>query len=143
MTIAAILAAKGAHVATIGPDATIAAAAGQLGAHRIGAIPVVAGHQILGILSERDIVAALPARGAALLDQRVESLMSAPAITCRPEDGVLAALARMTDKRIRHLPVVDVAGRLVGIVSIGDLVKHRISRFEREADEMRAYIQSV
>ena len=142
MTVAAILAAKGSDVATIAGDAQLRDAVDQLGSRRIGALLVVDGGEVSGVLSERDIIYCMREHGAQILDWAVSRAMSAPAITVAPDTEVLAAMALMTQQRIRHLPVVD-GGRLAGIVSIGDLVKHRIDRVEREAEAMRSYIQSV
>ncbi len=142
MNIQAILAAKGRHVSTIGPDLTLAQAVSLLGEKRIGALPVVDNGQVLGILSERDLVYNLRDRGADVLQWPVSKVMTAPAITVDPFTSILTALAMMTRRRIRHLPVIE-GGELVGIVSIGDLVKHRMERIEEEAEAMRAYIQSA
>ena len=142
MTIAAVLGDKGSDVATIPAGEPIRAAVEQLAARRIGALPVVDGEEILGIFSERDVIHCLSANGAEALDWPVSRGMSAPAITAEPTTRVLAALALMTQRRIRHLPVLE-GGRISGIVSIGDLVKHRMERIEAEADAMRAYIQSA
>jgi CBS domain-containing protein len=142
MTIQAILANKGREVATIGPDATLAEAIAKLGEKRIGALPVVEAGEVRGIVSERDVIYCLRDRGADVLHWPVSRVMSAPAITVEPATPVLSALATMTQRRIRHLPVLE-RGELAGIVSIGDLVKHRMERIEEEAEAMRAYIQSA
>jgi CBS domain-containing protein len=142
MTIAAILGGKGHEVVSIGADRTVAEAVKLLTERRIGAAPVLDGDTIAGIFSERDVIHCLEQFGAAALDRTVGQVMTAPAISVEPEESVLAALALMTRRRIRHLPVVD-RGRIVGFVSIGDLVKYRIDRIESEADAMRAYIQAV
>lgn len=142
MTIAAILSSKGSEVATIGADDRVSAAVASLGERRIGALPVVEGDRIVGIMSERDVIYCLRDHGAEVLDWPVSRVMTAPAITGDPSTPVLAALALMTERRIRHLPVVA-GGRLIGIVSIGDLVKHRMDRIEAEAEAMRSYIQSA
>lgn len=142
MTIAAILASKGSEVATIGADDRVNAAVAKLGQHRIGALPVVEGDRIVGIMSERDVIYCLRDHGAEVLDWPVSRVMTAPAITADASTPVLSALAQMTERRIRHLPVVE-GGRLIGIVSIGDLVKYRMDRIEAEADAMRSYIQSA
>ena len=142
MTIQAILADKGREVATIGADRKVSDVVARLGERRIGALPVVGDGRILGIVSERDIIYCLRDHGAEVLDWPVSEVMSSPAITAEPSTPVLAALAMMTQRRIRHLPVVS-GGELVGIVSIGDLVKHRMDRIEQEAEAMRAYIQSA
>ncbi len=142
MTIAAVLSNKGREVATIPLGASLGEAAAELARHRIGALVVVddAG-AVAGVLSERDIVACLAEHGdSELVGRPVSEAMTAPAITVRPDDPALSALALMTARRIRHLPVLD-GGRLSGIVSIGDLVKYRIEHIEREAEAMRHYIQ--
>ena len=142
MTIQAILAHKGHEVATIGADEKVSQAVAKLGTKRIGALPVVEGERILGIVSERDVIYCLKDYGAEVLDWPVSRVMTSPAITAEPSTPVLAALAMMTQRRIRHLPVVS-GGQLAGIVSIGDLVKHRMERIEQEAEAMRTYIQSA
>jgi len=142
MTIAAVLRGKGSNVETIGAEATLFDAVLQLGTRRIGALPVVEAGRITGIISERDIIYCLKDNGAEALDWPVSRVMSSPAITADLETDVLAALALMTERRIRHLPVVE-GGEIRGIVSIGDLVKHRMERIEAEADAMRSYIQSA
>jgi len=142
MTIQAVLAGKGREVTTIGPDARVSEAVASLGAKRIGALPVVEGSRMTGIISERDVIYCLRDHGAEVLDWPVSRMMTSPAITAEPGTPVLSALAMMTKRRIRHLPVVS-GGELVGIVSIGDLVKYRMERIEQEAEAMRAYIQSA
>jgi CBS domain-containing protein len=141
MSIAAILASKGADVATISGDEPLSAAVAVLGARKIGALLVVDGGEVTGIISERDIIYCLSEHGAQTLDWAVSRAMSAPVTHVFPETEVLHAMALMTQQRIRHLPVIE-NGQLKGIVSIGDLVKYRIDRIEREAEAMRAYIQS-
>ena len=142
MTIAEVLRGKGSHVETIGPDERLMDAVRRLGEKRIGAMPVIEDGRIVGIISERDVIYCLKDHGAQALDWAVERAMSSPAITVGLETDVLAALALITQRRIRHLPVVG-AGEIRGIVSIGDLVKHRMERIEAEAEAMRAYIQSA
>jgi CBS domain-containing protein len=142
MTIAAILASKGSEVATIASDETISAAVAELGGRKIGALLVVDAGEVTGIISERDIIYCLREHGAQILDWAVSRAMSAPVMHVTPDAEVLQAMALMTQQRIRHLPVIQ-NGELRGIVSIGDLVKYRIDRIEREAEAMRAYIQSA
>ncbi|MDG2534806.1 CBS domain-containing protein [Sphingomonas sp. HITSZ_GF] len=142
MTIAAILGGKGRDVVSIQGDRTVADAVALLAEKRIGAVPVMAGGAVAGIFSERDVIYGLQREGAGALDRRVSEVMTAPAITVAPDESVLGALALMTRRRIRHLPVVE-GGACVGFISIGDLVKYRIERIESEADAMRAYIQAV
>lgn len=144
MTTAAVLSLKGREVATITRGATLGEAAAELTRNRIGALVVVGeGGEVAGVLSERDIVACLAEHGDSQLGERhVADAMTAPAITVTAATPVLTALALMTARRIRHLPVVE-GGRLTGLVSIGDLVKYRIDHIEREAEAMRSYIQSA
>lgn len=140
MTIAAILGGKGSDVVTIGGDATVRQAVALLAERRIGAVPVVEGGTVVGIFSERDVIHCLQRAGAGALDTQVRMVMTAPAITVTQGESVLGALSLMTQRRIRHLPVVE-GGALIGFVSIGDLVKYRIEKIEAEADQMRSYIQ--
>ena len=142
MTIATVLHGKGSAVETIAGDATVFDVVRRLGEKRIGALPVLDGGAIAGIISERDVIYCLRAHGPEVLEWPVSRVMSSPAITADSETQVLAALALMTQRRIRHLPVVD-GGQIRGIVSIGDLVKHRMERIEAEAEAMREYIQSA
>lgn len=142
MTIATVVARKGDSVETISASATVAEAVSRLGELKIGALPVVESDAVAGIVSERDIIYALRSHGSEVLDWPVGRIMTAPAITVEPGLDVLSALALMTKRRIRHLPVVQ-QGRLMAIVSIGDLVKHRIERIEAEAEAMRCYIQGT
>jgi CBS domain-containing protein len=142
MTIASILRFKGSEVATIAGDVPLSEAVRELGARRIGALLVMDGGSIAGILSERDLVYGLAEQGPAVLDRPVREVMSAPALTVELDTDVLAALGLITRRRIRHLPVVE-GGELKGIVSIGDLVKFRIERIEAEAEALRSYIQSA
>jgi len=142
MTIATVLQGKGSAVETIGSEAPLSDVVRKLGEKRIGALPVVERQRIAGIISERDVIYCLRDHGAEVLDWPVSRIMSAPAITAESSMSVLAALSLMTQRRIRHLPVVD-QGELRGIVSIGDLVKYRMELIEAEADAMRAYIQSA
>jgi CBS domain-containing protein len=142
MTIAAILGTKGQDVTTIGGDATVREAVALLADKRIGAVPVVEGGVVAGIFSERDVIHCLKRDGPAALDTSVRMVMTAPAITVTRGESVLGALSLMTQRRIRHLPVVE-GGALIGFVSIGDLVKYRIEKIETEAEQMRAYIQTA
>lgn len=140
MLIAHVIRDKGASVHTLPADATLEQAAKELHARRVGALVIVDdGGTLLGVLSERDIVREVAARGAACLADRVGAAMSRDVITAHPDETIDDGLGRMTDRRIRHLPVLSEA-RLVGIVSIGDLVKHRIATAEAEAAAMQAYI---
>jgi CBS domain-containing protein len=142
MTIASVIRDKGSAIETIDGTSTVYDAVRRLGEKRIGALPVIEGGRISGIMSERDVIYCLRDHGPEVLDWPVSRVMSSPAITAESTTEVLAALALMTQRRIRHLPVVD-GGQIRGIVSIGDLVKFRMERIEAEADAMRAYIQSA
>ena len=140
MNVETILRNKGNSVATIRPDATVAEAVDILNRKRIGALVVSEdGHGVDGILSERDIVIALAEHAADLLSRPVGEIMTRTVITCDPGDTVGALMAEMTNRRIRHFPVVA-EGRLCGIVSIGDLVKNRLDEIEFEASSMRSFI---
>ena len=142
MTIAAILGKKGHEVVTVTADRSVADALGVLADRRIGAVPVMENDAVAGVFSERDVLYCLATAGAAALDKRVGEVMTAPAVTVASDHSVLAALSLMTQRRIRHLPVVE-GGRLTGLVSIGDLVKYRIDRIEADAAAMRDYIQQA
>lgn len=140
MTVKAILSSKGSTVVTIGPAASLAEAAKLLSSHRIGALIVTGPDaRVIGVLSERDIVRALADRGAAALDLRVEQAMTRRVVTTREADTVGDIMERMTTGKFRHIPVVE-SDRLVGVVSIGDVVKYRLEEMERESNAMRDYI---
>ncbi|HYL31748.1 MAG TPA: CBS domain-containing protein [Stellaceae bacterium] len=140
MNVEAILKAKGRDVATIAPDAAVSEAVRLLHGRGIGALVVSAdGNRLDGIVSERDLVHALAQRGAVVLDLRVSELMTRRVVTCTPNDTIADLMAEMTQRRIRHLPVVD-HGRLVGLVSIGDLVKNRLEEMEFETTSLRQFI---
>ena len=142
MTIGAVLRSKGSQVETIAADATLYDAVRKLGEKRIGALPVIEQGRLAGIMSERDVIYCLRDHGPEVLDWPVRRVMTSPAVTVDSSTPILHALALITQRRIRHLPVVE-NGELKGLVSIGDLVKHRMERIEAEADAMRAYIQSA
>ena len=142
MTIASVLRGKGSSVETISANATMLDVVRILGEKRIGALPVVEDKHIVGIISERDVIYRLRDQGPEVLGWPVSRVMNSPAITVDSDTDVLSALGLMTERRIRHLPVVE-GGQLRGIISIGDLVKYRLDRIEAEADAMRAYIQSA
>ncbi|BDT91999.1 MULTISPECIES: CBS domain-containing protein [Nocardia] len=141
MRISEILRRKGSDVATVAPETTVRALLATLAERNIGAVVVSPdGATIAGIVSERDVVRSLHARGAELLDTPVSAIMTAAVRTCAPEDRVDGLRRTMTEHRIRHLPVVD-AGRLVGIVSIGDVVKSAISELATEREHLVDYLQ--
>ncbi len=142
MTIAAIITSQDRSVITVDADARVADVVALLAEKRIGAVPVLRGGRVDGIISERDILYRLASEGAAVLDRQVSTVMTSPAITVRGDLPVMTALSLMTKRRIRHLPVVE-EERLIGFVSIGDLVKMRIDRIEADASAMRDYIQSA
>ena len=140
MTVKTILAAKGGNVTTIEAIATLSAAAGLLAKHRIGALIVCgADGRVTGILSERDIVAAIAARGAAALDETVGAVMTRKVETCGQSETIGSIMERMTAGKFRHMPVVE-QNRLIGVVSIGDVVKCRLEEIERETAALRQYI---
>jgi CBS domain-containing protein len=142
MNLAAVLKEKGSDVLTIASDESVRSAVDRLGEKRIGALVVVDSGRIAGIMSERDVIYCLRSHGPEVLDWPVSRVMTAEVITAEPSTPVLSALALMTQRRIRHLPVEN-GGQLVGIASIGDLVKHRMQQIELEAQAMRTYIQAV
>ncbi|MEO5493348.1 MAG: CBS domain-containing protein [Sphingomonas sp.] len=142
MTIATILSGKGSEVVTITAEHTVADAVKLLAERRIGAVPVLQDGAVAGIFSERDVIHCLAAHGSAGLERSVGEVMTAPAITVGRDEAALGALTLMTKRRVRHLPVVE-SGTLIGLVSIGDLVKYRIDRIEADAEAMRSYIQGA
>ncbi len=140
MLVSQILKDKGDLVFTASPQETVGAAAALLHTRRVGAMVVVdANEAIVGILSERDIVRVIAKEGAGALNKPIAACMSAEVIFAQPEESIDLLLERMTDRRIRHLPVVR-DGRLAGIISIGDLVKYKINEAQAEADGLKAYI---
>lgn len=143
MTVANMLSKKPIQeVLTVTPTTGVRQACDLLAAKRIGALVVTAPDgSVAGILSERDVVRGLSEHGADSLDGTVADLMTAPVQTCRSDDTANDAMRRMSDGRFRHLPVVD-DGKLVGVISIGDVVKNRIAMLEQEADAMRGYIMT-
>ncbi len=140
MIIRTILSNKGNDVVTIESTASVEQAVALLSEKRIGAVPVVDHGSVRGIFSERDVIYGLSQNGSAALQRKVGDVMTAPAVSVDPNTPVMTALSLMTRRRIRHLPVLE-GGNLVGFVSIGDLVKHRIDQIEYEAASMRDYIQ--
>ena len=142
MTVGAILGNKGREVISITADQSVGEAVAVLATRRVGAVPVMDGADVVGIFSERDVIHAIAEFGAAAMARKVGDTMTSPAITVGPNDPVIGALSLMSRRRIRHLPVIE-DGRVIGLVSIGDLVKYRIDRIEADAEAMRNYIQSV
>lgn len=141
MTIGAIIGGRTGGVISAQKGDSVRAVVDLLAQHRIGAVPVIEGDTIVGIFSERDLVRLMSAYGPAALDRSLDEVMTKSPVTCDSRMAVIGALSQMTQKRIRHLPVVD-GGKLVGFVSIGDLVKYRIDHIEAEAAAMRDYIAS-
>ena len=143
MHVSTILKQKGSDVVTTEAERTIAETAKLLDRHRIGAVLVLgADGSVAGVLSERDIVRAVSRHGEGALAMAVRDLMTREVVVCEPRDTVQDVMALMTHRRIRHVPVVE-QGRLVGIVSIGDVVKGRLGDVEMEAESLRAYVQGA
>jgi CBS domain-containing protein len=140
MLIGQILAGKGRDVVSTRPNATVAEVAGLLKAKRIGAVVVIdRDGSLCGIISERDLARGLADHGAKLLEMQVSELMTAEVVTCAPGDGIGQLMQQMTERRVRHLPVIE-DGKLAGIISIGDVVKHRLQELEAEAHMLHDYI---
>lgn len=142
MTVGMFVAAARGKVIQASVGDTVAQVVTMLAERRIGCVPVVEQGKVVGIFSERDLVYGVARTGAALLDKAVGEVMTKPPVTIAPDTPILSALALMTQRRIRHLPIVE-GEKMVGFVSIGDLVKSRIDKVESEADAMRSYIQSA
>ena len=143
MNVEHILAAKGRDVLTIAPDRTLADAARALTERKIGAVVVAdAGRTVLGILSERDIVRAVARGGAAALGHPVSQYMTAKVVTCTGHSSINELMEVMTERKFRHVPIVE-NGRLAGIISIGDVVKHRVAEIEAEHQALREYIATA
>lgn len=140
MNVAAILKFKGREVVTAPPDTPLVEIARLLGKHKIGCIVIAEeGGKVTGIVSERDIVREIARAGASVLSEPVEACMTKSVVSCRESDTMDRLMGEMTAHRFRHMPVVD-RGRLVGLVSIGDVVRMRIAEAELEAAAMREYI---
>ncbi len=140
MQVARLLRTKGTDVVVVAPDQPVAEVLAVLARHRIGAVVVSEdGTAIAGVLSERDVVAALADRGAGVLDEPAARLMTDEVVTCEPDTTIEWLMATMTERRIRHVPVV-VDEQLAGLVSIGDVVKHHVAELEHETQAMREYI---
>jgi len=139
MRISNVLRSKGATVATITPETSVAGLLTELSVRNIGAMVVVSPDGLVGIVSERDVVRMLHEIGAELLRRSVSEIMTTLVATCSPDDTVDSVSALMTKNRVRHVPVV-INGRLAGIVSIGDVVKTRMEELEREQQQLQAYI---
>jgi CBS domain-containing protein len=139
MKISDILRYKGTSVVTIAPSESVRALLARLAEHNVGALVVAEGDRVVGIISERDIVRRLDERGAEILDVPVSELMTAAVISCAPSDDVDTIAGSMTDRRIRHMPVLS-DGALAGIVTIGDVVAGRIRQLEQDRGQLEQYI---
>ncbi|PEQ12149.1 hypothetical protein B2G71_13480 [Novosphingobium sp. PC22D] len=142
MTVGRIIEGRDYPVLTCQVSTKVSEAVATLSERRIGALPVLDGDKLAGIFSERDVIYRLHEHGPGVLDKAVAEVMTAPAVTVEPGTSVLAALSLMTRRRFRHLPVME-NGTMIALVSIGDLVKHRIDAIESEAEAMRSYIQTA
>jgi CBS domain-containing protein len=139
--VAQILKNKGSQVFRCAPSDSLTAVAAQLDEHRVGAIVVTEGEKVSGIISERDVVRAVCRHGASALERTVKDYMTSDVVFARPQESIDELMERMTDRRIRHLPVCE-GDRLIGIISIGDVVKAKIAETEHEAETLKAYIVS-
>ncbi len=143
MDIARLIASRDPHaIVTCPAAASVREAVRLLAERRIGAMPVLRDGQVVGIFSERDVLYRLAEEGALCLDREVGEVMASPPVTIAPETSFIEALGLMTERRIRHLPVID-GGAMVGFISIGDIVKARIDEISAEAEHMRQYIQTA
>ncbi|MDP3405427.1 MAG: CBS domain-containing protein [Brevundimonas sp.] len=139
MLVSEILKEKGGAVFSVAPDITLAAVCGRLESCRVGALMVCDKEQVVGVISERDIVRSIATDGAASLSRPVSDYMTRDVIFADPGESVATVMGRMTDRRIRHLPVMK-DGRLAGVISIGDVVKSRVAEATRDAESLRTYI---
>jgi CBS domain-containing protein len=143
MTVNSILSAKGGHVISIDPTATLETAMRKLAQHRIGALIVLGpDSRVVGILSERDIVRTLAERGAGVLKEPLAHAMTRKVFTCSKSETVQVIMERMTSGKFRHVPVLE-QDRVIGVISIGDVVKHRLQEMEQESAALRDYIQTA
>jgi CBS domain-containing protein len=142
MTVRAILDSKGRHIESVEPDAKLSAAIRILSERRIGAVLVMSKGHLDGILSERDIVRVLGERGAQVLDEPLSKVMTRKVVSCRQNDTVAAIMEMMTLGKFRHLPVIE-EGIVVGLISIGDIVKWRVKEYETEQEALRDYIKTA
>jgi CBS domain-containing protein len=144
MNIESILAVKGHAVSTAKPEARLAEVMRRMRDERIGALVISEdGSRIQGIISDRGVMHAIADRGVRVLDEPVANVMATEVFTCTPRDRVGSIMRLMTDRRIRHIPVVNPDGTLHGLISIGDVVKHRLDEVQREAEAMREYISGM
>ena len=142
MTVRSILNTKGHQIMSVEPDAKLAATIELLGEKKIGAVLVMNQSRLEGILSERDIVRVLGERGAAVLEEPVAQVMTRKVVSCKETDTVAELMEMMTSGKFRHLPVID-NGKVVGLISIGDIVKRRVQEYESEQEALRDYIKTA
>ena len=142
MTVRAILDTKGHHITSVEPDVKLSVAIKMLGERKIGAVLVMSHGRVEGILSERDIVRVLGERGARVLEEPVSAVMTRKVVSCRQSDTVASIMEMMTLGKFRHLPVIE-EGMVVGLISIGDVVKWRVREFENEQEALRDYIKTA
>lgn len=142
MTVRSILNTKGHQIVSVGPDAKLAATIKLLAEKKIGAVLVMNQSRLEGILSERDIVRVLGERGAGVLEAPVSEVMTRKVVTCKETDTVAELMEMMTSGKFRHLPVID-NGKVVGLISIGDIVKRRVQEYESEQEALRDYIKTA
>src|SRR4249919_1071209 len=142
MTVRSILDTKGHEILSVEPEAKLAAAVKMLGERKIGAVLVMSQGRLEGILSERDIVRVLGERGAKVLDEPVSAVMTRKVVSCRQSDTVAGIMEMMTLGKFRHLPVIE-EGAVVGLISIGDIVKWRVREYENEQEALRDYIKTA
>ncbi|WP_342740379.1 CBS domain-containing protein [Bradyrhizobium sp. B117] len=142
MTVRSILNTKGHQIMSVEPDAKLSAAVKLLGEKKIGAVLVMNQNRLEGILSERDIVRVLGERGAGVLEAPVSEVMTRKVVTCKETDTVAELMETMTTGKFRHLPVLD-NGKVVGLISIGDIVKRRVQEYENEQEALRDYIKTA
>ena len=142
MTVRAILDTKGHQIVSLETEAKLSAAVKTLAERKIGAVLVMQVGRIEGILSERDVVRVLGERGASVLDEPVSAVMTRKVVSCRPADTVAGIMEMMTLGKFRHLPVVE-EGKVVGLISIGDIVKWRVREYETEQEALREYIKTA
>ena len=142
MTVRSILDTKGHQIMSVEPDAKLSAAVKLLAERKIGAVLVMSEGRLEGILSERDIVRVLGERGAAVLEEPVSQVMTHKVVSCREKDTVSEIMETMTRGKFRHLPVVE-DSKVVGLISIGDIVKRRVHEYEAEQEALRDYIKTA
>ncbi len=139
MNVSKILEHKGSDIISLNVGCDVLEVAKLLGTRRIGAIPIMSGGELAGIISERDVMRGLAIKGGDVLSDKVETLMTKSVFTCSKNDTVQHLMTVMTERRIRHIPVLD-EGRLIAMISIGDIVKERMQEAEQEADALKEYI---